>query len=169
MNSTYCFPPSAGVLQFSKISKLDLGWMFLLVFWGRGLLPRFSDVFAQGGIAPPLPGARLSNLFHIALLFPEGFPLCFRGWEWKWWPPNLQRKAWVPTLQHTLREKQSITPVSLVSLCTLCSPSLWPSVSVSGMWPCFESPNPVDSCSMLLHYSSQMGKGSLAVDGGTED
>ena len=30
--------PSAGVLQFSLMGKLGLGWMFLLIFWGRVLL-----------------------------------------------------------------------------------------------------------------------------------
>jgi len=47
--------PSAGVLPFSLIGKLGLGWLFSLIFWGRGLLPWFPNVFARGGIAPPLP------------------------------------------------------------------------------------------------------------------
>ena len=59
--------PSSGVPKFSLISELGLGWMFLMIFWGRGLLQWFSNVFAWGRIALPLPGARLSNLLSFAL------------------------------------------------------------------------------------------------------
>ena len=36
------------------------------------------------------------------LLFSEGFPCSFRGWDWKWRPPKLQpqnQKLWAPLLR----------------------------------------------------------------------
>lgn len=37
----------AGVLLFSMISKFGLGWLFLLIFWERGLLFGFLSVFSH--------------------------------------------------------------------------------------------------------------------------
>ena len=49
--------------------------------------------------------------------------------------------------------------VSLVSARTPWSPSIWLSVSISGTWFCFESPNPEDSCSTNVCCSSWGRKG----------
>ena len=48
------------------------------------------------------------------------------------------------TPQSTLRENQSVTPVSLISVHTPYSPTLWPSSSISGTWSHFKSPNTAD-------------------------
>ena len=56
---------------------------------------------------------------------------------------------------------KNVNPSYLPGLCPHCSPSLWRSISISGMQPYFNSPNPADSCSVLPHHSSQGRKGSL--------
>ena len=69
--------------------------------------------------------------------------------------PTPEPKAQGPIPQGILSEKRSITPVSLVSVHTPCSPSLWPSIFILGAWPGFKSPNPADSCSAHPCHSSQ--------------
>ena len=55
-NHEFCmlYYPSTGVLQFSMISKLGLGWMLLLIFWGELTCWADSQVF--------LPWADLHHL-----------------------------------------------------------------------------------------------------------
>uniref|UniRef100_M3YNM4 Uncharacterized protein n=1 Tax=Mustela putorius furo TaxID=9669 RepID=M3YNM4_MUSPF len=57
-----------------------------------------------------------------------------------------EQRARDPSPQCALREKRSITPVSLASSPASSSPGLCPNVSVSGTQPHVESPNPADSC-----------------------
>ena len=98
------------------ISKLGISQKFLLVFWGRGLLHWFSGV-CPGGIAPPLP---------------EGQAECKQLQKPVWgmkiaapWSLIPELKVCTPcSLQWAGTEKQSIAPISLVSVWTLCSPRL---------------------------------------------
>lgn len=61
-----------------------------------------------------------------------------------------------------LTEKWSITHVSLVSVWNLCSPSLWPRIFMTDMWPSFKSPNFLHSCCPDLCCCSRGSKGPSA-------
>lgn len=56
--------------------------------------------------------------------------------------PTQALKAWGPTSQYTLREKHWVTPVSLLLFHPPWSPSLWPSISLSGLQSHFEFSKP---------------------------
>ena len=161
------FSPRAGVLQFCELCKLGLTWMFLLIFWGKGLLCWFSGVVSLAVLHCPCQGGRAESYApdcSMWLLFPEGFPHHFRGWEWKCEPPSVQPWSWMlapSTLQCALTEKLSNTFVSLVSVCTLCTPSLWPRIFISAPPPSLEFPNFVASCGMHSHRSSRGWEGGL--------
>ena len=112
------------------MGKLSLSWCCC---WssGGGAGSTDSQVsLPQGGIALPLSGSRLSNQLQIA---PGGFyslkVLENESENCSLPISSLNLKAQGPTPQCTLREKQLITPVSLVSIRTPCSPSLWQSIS----------------------------------------
>ena len=55
------------------IGKLGLSWMFLLIFWGRGLLHWFSGVFPGAEFHPLCQRARLSVngsiLLYVVLFY----------------------------------------------------------------------------------------------------
>uniref|UniRef100_A0A452V9F1 Uncharacterized protein n=1 Tax=Ursus maritimus TaxID=29073 RepID=A0A452V9F1_URSMA len=62
------FSPSTGVLQSCVVRKLAVHLFFQVVFWGRGLLPCFSGVFAWAELYCPLSGVWAQcNLFLVAL------------------------------------------------------------------------------------------------------
>ena len=163
------FSPRAGFLQFFVVCKLGLTWMFLLIFWGKGLLCWFSVVVSLAVLHCSCQGDQAESSAldcSMWLWFPEGFLHHFRGWERKCEPPSVHPWSWMlapSTLQCALTEKLSNTFVSLVSVCTLCTPSLWPSIFISAMPPPLEFPNFVASCGMHSHRSSMGWEGDLAL------
>ena len=88
------YSPSACVLQDSVFGRLDLGWMFLLNFWGEGLVALILRcLWPRWDCTEPLPGGQAKSCAQDCsrwLLFPEGSLHSFRGWTCKWWPPSLQ-------------------------------------------------------------------------------
>ena len=118
------FSPNTGILQFCAIGKFAITQM---VFWGKGLLTWFSGVFAPVKSHPSCQGARfiLSGFILLYVGFVSWRLLDgFRGWNCAPVSSLRAENLCHPTLQWLLTEKQSITLVSLVSVCTLCSPSL---------------------------------------------
>ena len=76
------------------------------------------------------------------LLFPEGFRAPLEDKNESGGLPTYSPivESSHPTPQCALREKLSIPPGSLASICTPCSPNLQPNVSISGARPHFKSP-----------------------------
>lgn len=127
------FSSRAEVLPFFMISKLRASGLLLLVFWGRGLLSWFSGVLALVEICLPCQGARLNVSgfrLHYMVLFYSLKAFSTDGRDENVSTPSLalELKVGTPHSSVSPQRKQSITLVSLVSVCSLCSPSLWPSV-----------------------------------------
>ena len=107
---------------------------------GEGLLHWFSGVFAPGRITPPLLGCHTKKGLLIALLgfcSPKAFHRALEDEsENRGLPISSPRaKNLGPHPQCTLREKQSITPASLLSIHTLAHPA-WDQAFLS------QAPNP---------------------------
>ena len=116
------FSPRAGVLQFCELCKLGLTWMFLLIFWGKGLLCWFSGVVSLAVLHCPCQGGRAVSYapdYSMWLLFPEGFPHHFRGWEWKCEPPSVQPWSWIlaPSVPSRRSCQTLLSPWFLSALC----------------------------------------------------
>ena len=147
-----CIPLVLGFCCSPWLVNLVLARMFLLIFWGRGLLQWFSNVFARGGLALPLPGVGLNNLLRFALRSFCSLQAFLTASEEKSENGSLpistpeEPRTRGPAPQCAPREKQSIPPVSG---CTPCSPGLWLSIFISGTRPHVESPNPADPCGAL--------------------
>ena len=60
------FSSSAGVFQFCVISKLGISQMFLLVFWGRGLILR---CLCLGRVAQSWPGCQAQYKWPWVVLY----------------------------------------------------------------------------------------------------
>lgn len=96
------------------------------------------------------------------VLLPEGFQHQWRGrGDENGGTQSLAPELKVPASHSSVSptEMQSMTPVSLVSVWTLCSPSLWLHIFISGTQPIFQSPNLMDSCSTNLCFSPQGERG----------
>ena len=116
------FSPRAGVLQFCELCKLGPTWMFLLIFWGKGLLCWFSGVVSLAVLHCPCQGGRAVSYapdYSMWLLFPEGFPHHFRGWEWKCEPPSVQPWSWIlaPSVPSRRSCQTLLSPWFLSALC----------------------------------------------------
>lgn len=160
--------------------KPGVSRLFLLFFWGRDLLYWFSGflTLVELHTPPPPPGTRLcvsSSVLHSVALFYSlrAFSTQVGGGmkmiacqslalELKvhTHTPLPTSQSPTPTLQWALTEEQSITLISLVSILTLCSPILWPSVFISGMWTSLQSTNFTDFCGMDPCSSFQGRRGS---------
>jgi len=127
-------------------------------------LPWFPNVFAGGGIAPPLP-SWLSNLLGFALgsfCSLQAFRIALEDESENGGLPisaleELRTRG--PAPQCAPREKQSVTPISPVSSRTPCSPSqAFLSLAPDPMWSLETQQIPV----VRFHATSPRGrKGSL--------
>ena len=131
------------------ISKLGESQLFTVVFWGRSLLCWFSGVLAVLEMHLLYPEAGLSanssGFHHVVLCCSlKGFSI--NGlWRWNALLYNTRAECSCPSLFSECSQKKCQSLLSLVSVRTLCSPSLWPSVFISGTWLSFKT-NFMDFC-----------------------
>lgn len=112
----------SGVLQFCVIGKLVISRMLLLVFWSRGLFAD-SQVSLPQRYCTLLPGGKaLCKQLQIALcgfFSLKGFPLALEDENGCALISGPELKICTLCSSVSLHRKQSITLVSLVSICTL--------------------------------------------------